>query len=130
MVLATVLSSCGQETSNGAPPLDAREENDVPLNPPTLRFHVSTDGQVEASPDLEAEAGEVVAMVLENESDARYELLVIDRDGRQVFAVEAPASGTGDGRASPRDVGPHLAKVYPVGDPERVVEFVIEVSET
>lgn len=130
VVLAAVLSSCGQEDEDGAAPLSERAENDVPLNPPTLRFHVSTDGQVDASPDLEAEAGEVVAMVLENESDSGYELRLLDPEGDDVFVVEAPASGRGDGRAMPRDVGPHVVEVYPVGEPGAAEEFPVEVSET
>lgn len=130
VVLAAVLSSCGQEDQDGAAPLSERAENDVPLNPPTLRFHVSTDGRVDASPDLEAEAGEVVAMVLENESDSGYELRLLDPEGDDVFVVEAPAGGRGDGRAMPRDVGPHVVEVYPVGEPGAAEEFAVEVSET
>ena len=130
VVLAAVLSSCGQEGQSGAAPLDERAENDVPLNPPTLRFHVSAQGQVDASPDLEAEAGEVVAVVLENESDSAYELRLLDPEGGDVFVVEAPADGRGDGRAMPRDVGPHAVEVYPIEDPGAAEEFVVDVSET
>ncbi len=133
VLFAGVLSSCGQENAEGeadAAPLSERAENDVPLNPPTLRFHVSANGQVDASPDLEAEAGEVVAMVLENESDTRYELRLVNPDGGQVFTVEAPAGGRGDGRAMPREVGAHVAEVHPVTDPEAGEEFTVEVSET
>ena len=130
VVLAGVLSSCGQESPNGAAPLSERAENDVPLNPPTLRFHVSADGQVGASPDLEAEAGEVVAIVLENESDSAYELRLLDPDGDDVTAVEAPAGGRGDGRAMPRDVGTHVVEVYPLGERGAAEEFSVEVSET
>ncbi|NPC43334.1 hypothetical protein [Nocardioides sp. zg-1230] len=130
VVLAGVLSSCGQEGRNEAVPMSDREENDVPLNAPTLRFHVSTDGQVGASPDLEAEAGEVVAMVLENESDKGYELRLVDPAGNQVFAVDAPAGELGDGRAMPRDVGTHVVSVFPVGRPAAGEEFPVAVSET
>ncbi|GAB3019630.1 hypothetical protein GCM10011376_29010 [Nocardioides flavus (ex Wang et al. 2016)] len=130
VVLAGVLSSCGQEGQTGAAPLGERAENDVPLNPPTLRFHVSADGQVGASPDLEAEAGEVVAIVLENESDSGYELRLLDPDGDDVFAVEAPAGERGDGRAMPRDVGTHVVEVHPTGEQGAAEEFLVEVSET
>ena len=111
-------------------PMGERAENDVPLNPPTLRFHVSADGQVDASPDLEAEAGEAVAMVLENESGSGYELRLLDPEGNQVFAVQAPAGERGDGRAMPRDVGTHVVEVHAVGDPDAGEEFLVEVSET
>jgi hypothetical protein len=133
VLFAGVLSSCGQENpegADGAAPLGERAENDVPMNPPTLRFYVSADGQVDASPDLEAEAGEVVAMVLENESDTRYELRLVNPEGGQVFAVEAPAGGRGDGRAMPRHVGDHVAEVYPVDEPGAVEEVTVDVSET
>ncbi|QSR33211.1 hypothetical protein CFI00_22420 [Nocardioides sp. S5] len=130
VVLAALLSSCGQESQSRATPLGERAENDVPLNPPTLRFHVSADGEVDASPDLEAEAGEVVAVVLENEGDAAYELRLLDPEGDDVFVVEAPAGGRGDGRVMPRDVGPHVVEVYPVGEPGAAEEFAVEVSET
>lgn len=133
IVLVGMVSSCGQEDPVGADtatPLDERAENDVPLNPPTLRFLVSADGQVDASPDLEAEAGEVVALVLENESDIRYELRLLNPDGGQVFAVEAPAGGRGDGRAMPRDVGAHTAEVHPLGASGAAEEFTVDVSET
>ena len=64
MVLAAVLSSCGQEGQSGAAPLDERAENDVPLNPPTLLFHVSAQGQVDASPLIHnPELGPVKAQV-------------------------------------------------------------------
>lgn len=129
VVLAGGLSSCGQENPSGAAPLGERAENDVPLNPPTLRFHVSADGHVNASPDLEAEAGEAVAVVLENESDTAYELRLLGPEGGQVYAVEAPPGGRGDGRALPRDAGPHFVEVHPVGEPGPVEEFPIEVSE-
>jgi hypothetical protein len=130
LVLAGVLSSCGQESEDGATPLSERAENDVPLNPPTLRFHVSADGQVGASPDLEAEAGEAVAIVLENESDSGYELHLLDPDGDEVFAVEAPAGERGDGRAMPRAVGPHVVEITPTGERGAAEEFLVEVSET
>ena len=130
VVLAVVLSSCGQESQDRAAPLGERAENDVPLNPPTLRFHVSADGQADASPDLEAEAGEVVAIVLENESASRYELRLLDPEGDQVFTVEAPAGESGDGRAMPRDVGTHVVEIHAVGEPEAAEEFAVEVSET
>ena len=130
MVLAVVLSSCGQESQDRAAPLGERAENDVPLNPPTLRFHVSADGQADASPDLEAEAGESVAIVLENESGSDYQLRLLDPEGDDVFAVEASAGERGDGRAMPRDVGPHVVEVYPVGEPGAAEEFAVEVSET
>lgn len=130
VLLAGVLSSCGQEGVSGAAPLSERAENDVPLNPPTLRFLVSADGQVDASPDREAEAGEVVALVLENESDSDYELRLLDPDGDDVFTVEAPAGERGDGRASPRTVGTHVVQVYPVGDQEAAEEFSVQVTET
>ncbi|HEY0645779.1 MAG TPA: hypothetical protein VGD39_20360 [Nocardioides sp.] len=133
MVFAGTFSSCGQEDPEGgdrAVPLGERAENDVPLNPPTLRFHVSADGQVDASPDLEAEAGETVALVLENESDIRYELRLLNPDGSEVFAVEAPAGGRGNGRAMPRDVGPHTAEVHPVDASGAAEEFTVDVSET
>ena len=123
VVLAVVLSSCGQESQDRAAPLGERAENDVPLNPPTLRFHVSADGQADASPDL-------VAMVLENESASRYELRLLDPEGDQVFTVEAPAGESGDGRAMPRDVGTHVVEIHPVGEPEAAEEFAVEVSET
>lgn len=129
-ILVGVLSSCGQEGESGAAPLGERAENDVPLNPPTLKVHVSADGQVGASPDLEAEAGEVVAFVLENESDSAYELRLTDPGGDDVFVVEAPAGGRGDGRSTPRDVGTHVLEVYPVGEPGAAEEFQVEVSET
>jgi hypothetical protein len=130
VVLAGILSSCGQEGQSGAAPLSERAENDVPLNPPTLRFHVSEDGQVGASPDREAEAGEVVAIVLENESGSGYELHLVDPDGDDVFAVEAPAGERGDGRAMPRVVGTHVVEIYPAGEPHAAETFVVEVSET
>ena len=131
LVLTGLLSSCGQEDPrDGAAPLGERAENDVPLNPPTLRFHVSADGQADASPDLEAEAGEVVAIVLENESASRYELRLLDPEGDQVFTVEAPAGESGDGRAMPRDVGIHVVEIHAVGEPEAAEEFAVEVSET
>lgn len=128
--LAGVLSSCGQEGQSGAAPLSERAENDIPLNPPTLRFHVSAEGEVDASPDREAEAGEVVAMVLENESGMRYELRLLDPEGNDVFAVEAPAGERGDGRVTPRDVGTHVVEVYPVGEPGAAQEFSVDVSDT
>ena len=130
MVLAVVLSSCGQESQDRAAPLGERAENDVPLNPPTLRFHVSADGEVEASPDLEAEAGEAVAIVLENEADADYQLRLLDPEGDDVFAVEAAAGESGDGRAMPREVGTHVVEVHPTGDPGAAVQFSVDVSET
>lgn len=130
LLLAAGLSSCGQESSDTVTPMGERAENDVPLNPPTLRFHVSADGQVDASPDLEAEAGEAVAMVLENESGSGYELRLLDPEGNQVFAVQAPAGERGDGRAMPRDVGTHVVEVHAVGDPDAGEEFLVEVSET
>ena len=130
LILAGLLSSCSEEGTTGAAPLGERAENDVPLNPPTLRFHVSADGQADASPDLEAEAGEVVAMVLENESASRYELRLLDPEGDQVFTVEAPAGESGDGRAMPRDVGTHVVEIHAVGEPEAAEEFAVEVSET
>lgn len=133
VLFAGAVSSCGQENpegGDGAAPLGERAENDVPLNPPTLRFHVSADGQVDASPDLAAEAGEVVAMVLENETNTRYELRLVNPEGGQVFAVEAPAGGRGDARAMPRHVGDHVAEVYPVDEPGAVERFTVDVSET
>src|SRR6476469_482335 len=129
VLLAGVLSSCGQEGVSGAAPLSERAENDVPLNPPTLRFHVSKDGRVEASHDREAEAGEVVAIVLENESDSRYELRLMDPDGKDVFTVEAPAGERGDGRAMPRVVGTHVVKIYPADTPQAAEQFLVEVSK-
>ena len=130
VALAGLLSSCGQEGVSGAAPLSERAENDVPLNPPTLRFHVSKDGRVEASPDREAEAGEVVAIVLENESDARYELHLMDPDGEDVFTVDAPAGERGDGRTMPRVVGSHVVKIYPADTPQAAEEFLVDVSKT
>ncbi len=130
VALAGLLSSCGQEGVSGAAPLSERAENDVPLNPPTLRFHVSKDGQVGASPDREAEAGEVVAIVLENESDARYELHLMDPDGEDVFTVDAPAGERGDGRTMPRVVGSHVVKIYPADTPQAAEEFLVDVSKT
>ena len=130
LVLAGALSSCGQEDARGdTASLSERAENDVPLNPPTLRFHVSEDGEVDASPDREAEAGEAVAIVLENESDVSYELRLLDPEGDDVFAVDATAGGRGDGRAMPREVGTHLVEVYPRDEPGASVEFPVEVSE-
>lgn len=130
VALAGLLSSCGQEGEIGAAPLSERAENDVPLNPPTLTFHVSADGEVNASPDRTAEAGEVVAIVLENESDSRYELRMVDPEGNDVFAVEAPPGGRGDGRVAPRDVGTHEVEIHPVGEPQAVEAFGVEVSKT
>ncbi len=130
LALAGLVSSCGEEGRSGAAPLSERAENDVPLDPPTLRFHVSADGQVDASPDLEAEAGEVVAVVLENESDIDYELRLLDPDGDDVFAVEAPAEGRGDGRAMPRETGTHVVEVYPTDQSGAGQEFTLAVSET
>ena len=130
MALAGLLSSCGQEGESGAAPLSERAQNDVPLNPPTLRFHVSKDGQVDASPDREAEAGEVVAIVLENESDSSYELHLMDPDGEDVFAVDAPAGKRGDGRAMPRVAGTHVVTIYPAGTPQAAEEFLVDVSKT
>ncbi|MCK9825026.1 hypothetical protein NOCD_16200 [Nocardioides cavernae] len=130
LVLAGLLSSCGEEGTTGAAPLGERAENDVPLNPPTVRFHVSADGQVDASPDLEAEAGEAVAVVLENDADVGYQLRLVDPEGDDVFAVEAPPHGRGDGRAAPREDGRHVAKVYPTGHPDAAEEFTVEVFAT
>lgn len=130
VVLAAALSSCGQESQDRPAPLGERAENDVPLNPPTLRFHVSARGEVDASPDLEAEAGEAVGIVLENESESAYELSLLDPEGNQVFSVDAPAGERGDGRALPRDEGAHVVEVHPVGDPMAVQEFLVEVSKT
>lgn len=130
LALVGLLSSCGQEGRSGAAPLSERAENDVPLNPPTLRFHVSAEGQVDASPDLEAEAGEVVAIVLENEADVRYQLRLLEPDGDDVLAVEAEPEGSGDGRAMPREVGAHIVEVYPTGRPGAAEQFTVEVSET
>lgn len=130
VVLAAALTSCGEGGREQPPPLSAGEENDVPLNPPTLRFHVSSDGQVGSSPDLEAEAGEVVALVLENEDDVAHELRLVDPDGTQVFAVEAPAAGRGDGRAQPRNVGEHVASVHPADDPGAGTTFTVTVTES
>jgi hypothetical protein len=130
LALASLLSSCAEEGQSGAAPLSERAENDVPLNPPTLRFHVAADGQVDASPDLEAEAGEVVAVVLENEADTDYQLRLLDPDGDDVFAVEAPAEGRGDGRAMPRETGIHVVEVYPTDQPGAGREFTVAVSET
>lgn len=124
------MSACGQERPSGAAPLSERAENDIPLNPPTLRFHVSTDGQIAASPDLEAEAGEVVALVLENESGQEYTLRFLDPEGETVFAVDAPADARGDGRAMPRNVGPHIVEVYPADMPGTGEQFAVTVSET
>lgn len=77
-----------------------------------------------------AEAGEVVAFVLENDSDQEYELRSLDPEGDTVLAVEAPARARVDGRALPRDVGPHTVEVYPVDAPSAAEQFVVEVSET
>lgn len=129
VVLAGALSSCGQESEDRAAPWGGRAENDNPLNPPTLRFHVSKDGEVSASPDLEAEAGEAVAIVLENEGSSSYELRLLDPEGNDVFAVDAPAGERGDGRALPRDVGTHVVEVSPVDERGRAEEFMVEVSE-
>lgn len=129
LALAGVLSACGQEGPDRAVPLGERAENDVPLNPPTLRFHVSPDGQVDASPDLAAEAGEVVAMVFENESESAYQLRLLDPDGDDVFAVDAPPGGRGDGRAMPREVGTYTVEVLPLGERTLAEEFPVEVSE-
>lgn len=129
-VLAVLTTACGHEGTTGAPPLSERSSNDVPLNPPTLQFQVSPTGEVGASPELEAEAGEVVALVLENESTSDYELRMTDPEGGEVFVMTAPSGGRGDGRAMPRVVGPHVVRVYPVGDDAAAAEFVIEVSET
>jgi hypothetical protein len=130
LVLVGLLSSCGQENArDDAAPLSERAENDVPLNPPTLRFHVSADGEVGASPDREAEAGEAVAIVLENEADVDYELHLLDPEGDDVFAVEARAGERGDGRAMPRDVGTHVIEVNPTDEPGAAVAFPVEVSE-
>lgn len=131
LALVGLLSSCGQERQgDGAAPLSERSENDVPLNPPTLRFHVSADGHVDASPDREAEAGEVVAIVLENESESTYELRLLDPEGDQVYAVEAPAGERGGGRAMPRDPGAHVVEVYRRGARAAAEEFPVDVSET
>lgn len=130
LVVSGLLSACGQEGASDAAPLGERAENDVPMNPPTLRFRVSPDGLVQASPELVAEAGEAVAVVLENDDDDDYELRLLDPEGDTVFVVEASAEARGDGRAMPRVVGPHTVEVYPVDAPGAVEEFVVEVSET
>lgn len=130
VMLAALLSSCGQEDPGLEVPLGERDENDQPLNPPTLRFYVSADGVVDASPDLQAEAGEVIAVVVENESAADYQLRLLDPDGDQVYAVEAPAGESAGGRATPREVGPHVVEVSAEGEPRTVDEFVVDVSAT
>lgn len=131
LVGAGMLSACGGESErDSAEPLSEASENDVPLDPPTLRFQVSADDQVGASPELKAEAGEVVALVLENDSESAYELSVLGPQGDDVFAMEAAASTSEGGRFMPRDVGTHVVAVYPVGQPEAVEEFVLEVTET
>lgn len=130
VVVAMFAAACGHEGTTGAPPLGERSENAVPLNPPTLRFHVSTTGAVDASPDLEAETGEAVAVVLENESDTAYELRIVDPSGDQVFETSAAPGGRGDGRAMPRTVGEHVVQVSPVDDPEAAEEFVVDVFES
>lgn len=130
LIVVGLVSSCGQESPEGTASLGERQENDVPLNPPTLRFHVSADGQVSASPDREAEAGEVVALALENESNVAYELRLLDPDGDDVFAAEAPADERSGGRATPREVGSHVVTIYPKGKPGAEEEFTVEVSET
>ncbi len=107
-LLAGFLTACGQEGTSGAAPLSERSENDVPLNPPTLKFYVAADGEVGASPELVAEAGEAIALVLENDSGSDDTLRFLGPDGGTVFAVDAPAIGPGDGRALPRDVGTHV----------------------
>jgi hypothetical protein len=85
---------------------------------------------VDASPDREAEAGEVVAIVLENESDTTYALRLTDPDGDDVFAVDAPAGGHGDGRAMPRVIGTHVVEIYPAGEPQAAEAFSVEVSRS
>lgn len=130
LALAGLMSSCSQEGQTGAAPLGERAENEIPLNPPTLRFHVSAGGEVDASPDRRAETGEAVAIVLENAADSDYRLRLVGPEGDDVFTVEAPARGRGDGRAMPRDVGTHIVEVYPAADPDAGVEFTVEVSET
>lgn len=129
-VLAPLAAACGHEGTTGAAPLSERPPNDVPLDPPSLLFHVSPTGDVDASPDLEAEAGEAVALVLENESDVPYELRMTDPAGDQVFATEVPAHDRGDSRALPREVGEHLVQVRPADGDGAAQEFVVAVSET
>lgn len=126
-----MLAACGDGSEReSAEPLQEAPENDVPLDPPTLRFQVSAAGVVGAAPELEAEAGEVVVLVLENDSDTGYELSVLGPDEDDAYALEAAAGASEGGRFMPRDVGSHVVAVYPVGRPDAAEEFLLDVTDT
>lgn len=103
--------------------------NDIPLNPPELRFTVAADGQVGASPEREAEAGEALALVLDNDSDQDYKLRLYDPEGKKVFGMTAPAMERIDGRALPRITGQHWIEIHPVGAAGSAQRFPVEVTE-
>lgn len=131
VLTAALLTACGQENdgTEASASLAERSPNDIPLNPPTLRFRVAPDGQVGASPERRAEAGEAVALVLDNDSDQDVKLLLLASDGSKVFALTAPAGERRDGRALPRTTGTHVVEVFPTGQRAEAREFSVDVSE-
>lgn len=126
-----MLTACGDGSEReSAEPLQEAPENDVPLDPPTVRFQVSAAGVVGASPELEAEAGEVVVLVLENDSDIGYELSVVGPEGTDAYAMEAAAGTSEAGRFLPREVGNHVVAVYREGLPDAAEEFLLDVRDS
>lgn len=131
VAMSTLLAGCGEEggaEAQGASSLDVAP-NDMPLNPPALRFRVGPDGHVGASPERKAEAGEAVALVLDNDSEDAVKLVLLAPDGSQVFALTAPPAERRDGRAMPRTTGRHHVEIFPVGERAKAQRFSVDVSE-
>lgn len=130
ILTAGLMSGCSAEGDAVDVPLEERSANDLPLDPPHWELRVSPDGEVGASPEREAEAGEAVGIAFDNDSDRAYKVRLLDPEGDKVFGMTVAPSDERDGRALPRTPGPHSLEVFPVDDPDAAQTFSVEVTPT